>query len=62
MGVVVSGEAGRPGVLKDKKSVTDTTAENDYGLVIVAFDHVLHFFGSWWVRSLGRRIQVRILT
>ncbi|OKL63873.1 hypothetical protein UA08_00187 [Talaromyces atroroseus] len=57
MGVVVSGENGRPGILKDKKSIVDTTAENDYGLVIVAFDHVLHFIGFWWVRSLSRRIQ-----
>ncbi|KUL86085.1 hypothetical protein ZTR_07724 [Talaromyces verruculosus] len=57
MGVVVSGEAGRTGNMKDKKSFNAVTAENDYGLVIVAFDHAVHFFGSWWVGSLSRRIQ-----
>lgn len=62
MGVVVSGEAGRSGFLSAKKSVGDITAENDYGLVIVAFDHVLHFFGSWSAGSLGRRIQVRVIS
>ncbi|EED15267.1 conserved hypothetical protein [Talaromyces stipitatus ATCC 10500] len=57
MGVVVSGEAGRSSILKDKKAVNAITAENDYGLVIVAFDHAMHFFGSWWVSSLSRRVQ-----
>lgn len=61
MGVVVSGEAGRTGNLKDKKSFNAVTAENDYGLVIVAFDHAVHFFGSWWVASLSRRIQVSMI-
>jgi hypothetical protein len=62
MGVVVSGEAGRTGNLKDKKSFNAVTAENDYGLIIVAFDHAVHFFGSWWVGSLSRRIQVNIIS
>lgn len=60
MGIVVSGEAGGSVFVKDKKTVGDITAENDYGLAIVAFDHVLCFLGSWWVGALGRRIQVRV--
>ncbi len=60
MGVVVRGEAGKTGNVKDKKSFNAVTAENDYGLVIVALDHAAHFFGSWWVGSLCRRVQVHI--
>ncbi|KAH8693623.1 hypothetical protein BGW36DRAFT_323720 [Talaromyces proteolyticus] len=57
MGVVVSGETGRSGTTRDKKKVKDITAENDYGLVIETVDHVMYFFGSWWVGSFGSRIQ-----
>lgn len=58
MGVVVSGEAGRSSTLKDKKAFNIITSENDYGLAIVALDHAIYFFGSWWIESLRRRIQV----
>lgn len=59
MGVVVSGETGRPATAKDKKRLKSITAENDYGLLVVAFDHITHFFGSWWIAGLMSRIQVR---
>jgi hypothetical protein len=58
MGVVVSGETGRPGTSRDRKRVKTITAENDYGLLLVALDHITDFFGSWGVVSLLSRVQV----
>jgi hypothetical protein len=58
MGIVVSGEAGSSKLSREKQKGNLLTAENDYGLILAAFDQVSNFLGSWWALSLGGRIQV----
>lgn len=59
MGVVVSGETGRPATSGDKKRVKNIMSENDYGLLLVALDRFTDFFGSWSITGLSSRVQVR---